>query len=148
MQRADKCDSYQYYCSILKSGPFVFAHNHAPCQDSNKCSSMPPKIQDCAYSSLASLSPRTRSRRGKQSERRARGVEADPRRERSNKKKNLELLKCRESDSEADTVKKLLPTHGLGFVIYHFIYISNSIGKIDGNNRLLQQASHESPRGC
>ena len=79
-----KCNSdhYKYY---FKSYPFVFGHYHSPCQDSKKCASMPPKIQDRAYLSLDSLSPRTRSHRGKQGERRARGIEADPRRERSKK---------------------------------------------------------------
>ena len=70
---------------IFKCHPFVFAHYHSPCQDSKKCSGRPPKIQDRAYFSLVSLSPRTHSRRGKQGGRRARGAEADPRRKRSKK---------------------------------------------------------------
>ena len=38
-------------------------------------------------------------------------------------KKTLEILKCRDFDTEADTVKKMFLTHGLGFVIPYFIYI-------------------------
>ena len=62
-------------------------------------------MQYHAHFPLVSLSPRTRSRRGKQGEHRARGIEADPRRDRLNKKR-IEILKCRDSDIEADTVEK------------------------------------------
>ena len=73
---------------ILTSCPFVFAHYTSHCQDSNNSSSMPPKIEGGAFFSLAFLSPFTRPRRDNQGERRAaKGIEADPRRERWNKKK-------------------------------------------------------------
>ena len=92
-----------------KSYPFVCAHYYPPCQDSNKCPSMPPKIQNRVYFSLASLRVRTRSRPGRQGERRSRGVEADLRGERSKKlKKKIEILKCRDSDTKADRVKKIV----------------------------------------
>ena len=72
------------------------------------------------------LCPRTRSRRGKQGERRARGIEADLRRERSNKlKKKLEIVKCRDSGTEADTVKKIVPMLCLGIALHYFIYVYN-----------------------
>ena len=35
-------------------------------------------------------------------------------------KKTLEILKCRDCDTEADTVKKILPMHGLGLVIHYY----------------------------
>ena len=124
-----KCNSY-HSNKYFQSYPFVFAQYHSPCQDSKKCSSMPPKTQDRAYFSLVSLSPRSRSRRGKKGERRARGVEADPRRERSKRRKKSEILKCRDSDIEADTVKQIFPTHGLGLVTYDLIYIYSGVYKV------------------
>ena len=114
------CDSHGHN----KSYPFVFEHYHSPCQDSKKCSSMPPKIQDRANFSLVSLSLRTRSRRGNSRGNEGRGalkpiLEESARRN----EKTLEILKCRDSDTEDDTVKNLFPTHGLGFVIHYVIYM-------------------------
>lgn len=44
---------------------------------------------------------------------------------RSKRKNPLEILKSRDSDAEADTVKQLFPTHGLGFCHALFYIICN-----------------------
>ena len=47
-------------------------------------------------------------------------------------KKILEILKCRDSDTEADTVKKFRPMHCLGFAI-HYFYISVVMNSVKHN---------------
>ena len=80
-----KCDSYHSLQLFQIVTPLYLRTTTPPVKIQRNARGCHPKIQDRAYFSLASLSPRTRSRRGKQGERRARGVEADPRRERSKK---------------------------------------------------------------
>ena len=42
--------------------------------------------------------------------------------ESARRKKKLEILKCRDSDTEADTVKKILPMRIIGLVMHSVVY--------------------------
>ena len=125
-----KCDSYNYYCSILKSCPFVKV---APLY--LRTTTLPAKIQINARAchpkskivptSRLSLSAPARVHGELSRGNEGRGalepiLEESARR---NKKKKLDILKCRDSDAEADTVQKIFPTHGLGFVTHYFMCI-------------------------
>ena len=80
-QGADKNVIPTAAINIFKVTPLYLRTTTPPVKIGKHARACHPKSKIVPTSCL-SLSPRTRSRRGKQGERRARGVEADPRRER------------------------------------------------------------------